>query len=86
VSGQWKLQIQDNGIGIPAEVLPRIFDFFEQGGVKVTRQFGGLGLGLAISKALVELHRGSIFAESAGLGLGSTFTVELPGEVMDTVG
>jgi PAS domain S-box-containing protein len=86
VSGQWKLQIQDNGIGIPAEVLPRIFDFFEQGGVKVTRQFGGLGLGLAISKALVELHRGSIFAESAGPGLDSTFTVELPGEVMDTVG
>jgi signal transduction histidine kinase len=43
-------------------------------------------LGLAISKALVELHRGSIFAESAGPDLGSTFTVELPGEVMDTVG
>ncbi len=86
MSGQWKLQIQDNGIGIPAEALPRIFDFFEQGGVKVTRQFGGLGLGLAICKALVELHRGSICAESAGHGLGSTFTVELPGEVTDTIG
>jgi signal transduction histidine kinase len=46
VSGKWKLQIQDDGIGIPAEALPRILDFFEQGGVKVTRQFGGLGLDL----------------------------------------
>jgi PAS domain S-box-containing protein len=76
---RWKLQIQDSGIGIAPEVLPRIFDFFEQGGLKVTRRFGGLGLGLAICKALVELHRGSISAESAGSGLGSTFIVELPG-------
>lgn len=83
-SGRWKLQIQDSGIGIPAGVLPRIFDAFEQGGMKVTRQFGGLGLGLAICKALVELHRGSIFAESAGPGLGSTFTVELPGAELFT--
>jgi signal transduction histidine kinase len=43
--GRWKLQIQDSGISITAEVLPRIFDFFDQGGVKVTRRFGGLGLG-----------------------------------------
>jgi signal transduction histidine kinase len=62
------------------------FDFFEQSGVKVTRQFGGLGLGLAICKALVELHRGSIFAESAGPGLGTAFIVELPAEAMDTIG
>jgi len=81
--GRWKLQVQDSSIGIPLEVLPRIFDFFEQGGVKVTRQFGGLGLGLAICKALVELHRGSICAESAGPGLGATFTVELPGEAVE---
>jgi CheY-like chemotaxis protein len=78
--------VQDNGIGISVEALPRIFDAFEQGGVKVTRQFGGLGLGLAISKSLVELHRGSIRAESAGLGQGSTFIVELPGAETDTVG
>ena len=74
----WKLQIQDTGIGISAEMLPRIFDAFEQGGVQVTRRFGGLGLGLAICKALVELHRGSIYAQSAGPDLGSTFIIELP--------
>jgi PAS domain S-box-containing protein len=84
--GRWRLQIRDNGIGISAEMLPHIFDAFEQGGVNVTRQFGGLGLGLAICKALVELHFGLICAESAGPGLGSTFIVELPGEAVDKVG
>jgi PAS domain S-box-containing protein len=86
LSGRWRIQVQDSGIGISPEVLPRIFDFFEQGGVKVTRQFGGLGLGLAICKALVELHCGWIRAESAGPGLGSSFIVELPGELVDTIG
>jgi signal transduction histidine kinase len=76
--GRWEVRVQDTGIGISMEALPRIFDAFEQGGVKVTRQFGGLGLGLAISKSLVE-HRGSIRAESAGLDQGSTFIVELFG-------
>ncbi len=74
-----EVRVQDSGIGIPAEVLPRIFNAFEQGDAKVTRQFGGLGLGLAICKALVELHHGSIRAESAGPGQGSTFIIELPG-------
>jgi signal transduction histidine kinase len=60
--------------------MPVIFDAFEQGAVKVSRQYGGLGLGLAICKAIVELHQGSIRAESAGAGKGSTFIVELPGE------
>jgi len=83
--GRWEVRVQDSGIGISAEALPRIFDAFEQGDVNVTRRFGGLGLGLAISKALVELHRGSIHAESAGAGQGSTFIVELPGEAADTV-
>jgi PAS domain S-box-containing protein len=86
VGGRWEVRVQDNGIGISVEALPRIFDAFEQGGVKVTRQFGGLGLGLAISKSLVELLRGSIRAESAGLGQGSTFIVELPGAETETVG
>jgi signal transduction histidine kinase len=67
-------------------MLPRFFDFFEQGGGKVTRLFGGLGLGLAICKAIVELHRGSICAESAGPGLGSMFIVEIPGKALDTAG
>jgi PAS domain S-box-containing protein len=86
VGGRWEVRVQDSGIGISVEALPRIFDAFEQGGLNITRQFGGLGLGLAISKSLVELHRGSIRAESAGLGQGATFIVELPGEEADKVG
>jgi two-component system CheB/CheR fusion protein len=68
----------DTGIGIQPEVLPRIFDAFQQGSGDVTKQFGGLGLGLAITKVLVQLHGGSISAESAGPGRGSRFTVQLP--------
>jgi two-component system CheB/CheR fusion protein len=70
--------VSDNGAGIAPEILPRIFDAFEQGGVGITRQFGGMGLGLAISKALVELHGGSIRAQSAGAGQGSLFEIALP--------
>jgi PAS domain S-box-containing protein len=73
-----EVRVRDSGIGIPANVLPRIFNAFEQGEANVTRQFGGLGLGLAICKALVDLHHGSIRAESDGPGLGSTFIIELP--------
>ena len=72
------VQIQDSGIGIAPELLPKIFDAFEQGDARVTRKFGGLGLGLAISKALVELHGGSIRVESPGVGEGCTVTIELP--------
>lgn len=82
--GRWELRVQDTGVGISAEALPHIFDAFEQGGVKVTRQYGGLGLGLSICKALVELHGGSIRAESAGPTRGSTFIIELPGQAPDT--
>ena len=67
------MRVRDSGIGIPEEALQRIFDAFEQASASVTRQFGGLGLGLAISKVLVELHHGTIRAESAGPGHGSTF-------------
>lgn len=56
----------DSGAGIPPEVLPRIFDVFEQGSPQITQKFGGLGLGLAISKGLIELHGGTIQAESPG--------------------
>jgi DNA-binding response OmpR family regulator len=75
---QLSIQIQDTGIGIEPQNLDRIFDAFEQGSRQVTRQFGGLGLGLAISKALVTLHGGRITATSAGRGLGATFRVDLP--------
>ena len=83
--GRREVRVRDTGIGISAGALPHIFDPFEQGGVGVTRQFGGLGLGLAICKGLVELHRGTIRAESEGPGRGSTFIIELPGEPAHTV-
>jgi signal transduction histidine kinase len=72
------ISIQDNGIGIEPEALSRIFDAFEQGSTAITRQFGGLGLGLAISKSLIEMHGGTITASSAGRGKGSTFRILLP--------
>ena len=70
--------IQDTGVGIESELLPRLFNAFEQGGKDVTRQFGGLGLGLVISKGLVDLHGGTLVAESEGQGKGATFTLTLP--------
>ncbi len=69
------IEIRDSGTGIDPEVLPRIFDAFEQGEVGVTRKFGGLGLGLAIAKAVVEMHGGTITAASPGRDLGAAFTV-----------
>ncbi len=77
VGRQLQIQVIDHGIGIEAETLPHIFDAFEQGDATVTRRFGGMGLGLAISKVLVELHGGHIRAESSGKDQGATFTVEL---------
>ncbi|HEV7519147.1 MAG TPA: ATP-binding protein [Thermoanaerobaculia bacterium] len=76
--GRLAVEVADSGIGIDPEVLPRIFDGFEQGERTITRRFGGLGLGLAISKAIVELHGGSLRVASGGRGQGATFTVELP--------
>ena len=73
-----RVTVSDTGVGIAADVLPKVFDAFEQGGAGVTRQFGGLGLGLAITKVLVDLHGGTIGADSGGRDEGSTFTVELP--------
>jgi PAS domain S-box-containing protein len=71
------IEIADNGIGIEPHVMPRIFDAFEQGGGTVTSQYGGLGLGLAICKRVIDLHRGRIEAHSAGKGRGAKFTVTL---------
>lgn len=76
----YEVRVRDTGIGIKDTMLPLIFNAFEQGDEKITSQFGGLGLGLAISKALVELHSGSIRVTSEGIGKGSTFIVELPRE------
>ena len=76
------VEITDNGVGIDAALLPRIFDAFEQGGRNVTQQYGGLGLGLAISKRVIDMHGGTITAESKGHGHGSTFTVRL--QAMET--
>ncbi|MGE5610846.1 MAG: ABC transporter substrate-binding protein [Bacillota bacterium] len=72
------VEINDSGEGIDPAVLPHIFNAFEQGGTRVTRQFGGLGLGLTITKGLVEMHGGSISAHSDGKGKGATFRIELP--------
>ncbi len=77
-SGEVRLEVRDNGIGIAPDLLTRIFEAFEQGDPRITQQFGGLGLGLAISRALVELHKGRIFAQSDGRGNGATFTIVLP--------
>ena len=72
------VEVNDSGLGIEPEVLLRIFNAFEQAERSITQQFGGLGLGLAISKALVDLHGGQIEAHSDGRGKGATFRVRLP--------
>ncbi len=72
------VRVQDNGIGLEPDHLERIFDQFYQVEDPMRRRHGGLGLGLTIARAIVERHDGRIWAESAGLGLGSTFTVALP--------
>jgi signal transduction histidine kinase len=77
VPGKIEIRIIDTGIGIEPEKIDKIFNAFEQGQVEITRRFGGLGLGLAISKALIDAHRGRIRAESPGKDKGSIFSLEL---------
>jgi signal transduction histidine kinase len=72
------VEVRDTGIGITAEAVPRIFDAFVQENRKITQQFGGLGLGLAISKAIMDAHGGTISAQSEGHGEGSAFCIRLP--------
>jgi HAMP domain-containing protein/signal transduction histidine kinase/CheY-like chemotaxis protein len=74
-AGQLRVEIADTGMGIEPDALPKIFDAFEQGG---RTQLGGLGLGLAISKTLVEAHKGTITAQSAGRNKGSMFALVFP--------
>jgi signal transduction histidine kinase len=76
--GHAELRVTDTGIGIPPAFLPFVFDKFRQADGSFTRQHGGLGLGLAIARHLIELHGGSIEARSAGEGAGATFVVRLP--------
>jgi signal transduction histidine kinase/CheY-like chemotaxis protein len=76
--GSFCLEVSDTGIGVEPDALSRIFNAFEQGGDAVTREFGGLGLGLAISRSLAESHGGRLTAASLGRGRGATFTLTLP--------
>lgn len=73
-----QLTVSDTGKGISPDFLPHVFDYFRQADSKTTRKFGGLGLGLAIVRYLVELHGGTVWAESLGEGQGATFVVRLP--------
>jgi PAS domain S-box-containing protein len=79
---QVRIVVSDNGKGIAPEFLPQLFNRFTQEDTSTTRQHGGLGLGLAIAKHLVEAHGGRIGAESGGDGRGATFTIELPSPVL----
>jgi PAS domain S-box-containing protein len=76
--GEVVVSVRDTGIGIPADALPTIFDMFSQVDRAMERSTGGLGIGLALVKGLVEMHGGTVTAESAGPGKGSLFTVRLP--------
>ena len=76
--GRALVEVEDTGVGIAPGLLPHIFDFFTQGERTLDRSQGGLGLGLALVRGLVQLHRGTIEAASAGVGEGARFTVALP--------
>lgn len=78
VNHQAQIRVTDNGKGIEPDFLPYIFDYFRQEDSATTRKFGGLGLGLAIVRHLVELHGGTVHAASPGEGKGATFVVRLP--------
>ncbi|SFD09687.1 ATP-binding response regulator [Massilia yuzhufengensis] len=72
------LTVRDTGVGIPPELLPHVFDVFVQGAISIDRSQGGLGIGLSLVRRLVELHGGSVSAQSEGNGSGSTFMIRLP--------
>ncbi|MBC8120470.1 MAG: response regulator [Gemmatimonadaceae bacterium] len=78
INSQVQLAVADTGVGIPAEFLPHVFERFHQGDGSTTRKYGGLGLGLAIVRHLVEAHGGTVGVQSGGEGQGSTFTISLP--------
>ena len=73
-----QITVIDTGSGISPDFLPHVFEYFRQADSRTTRKFGELGLGLAIVRHLVELHGGTVTADSSGEGKGATFTVRLP--------
>jgi CheY-like chemotaxis protein/anti-sigma regulatory factor (Ser/Thr protein kinase) len=77
-ASQLSIEVRDTGVGILPEFLPHVFERFTQADSSTTRRFGGLGLGLAIVRHIVELHGGTVGVESAGEGTGSVFTITLP--------
>jgi PAS domain S-box-containing protein len=80
-----EIEVRDNGTGISPELLPTIFDLFQQGMRTLDRSQGGLGIGLTLVKQLVDLHGGQVTASSPGAGLGSTFTIRFPAIVEETL-
>jgi CheY-like chemotaxis protein/anti-sigma regulatory factor (Ser/Thr protein kinase) len=80
-----ELVVQDNGVGIPADMLPHVFDLFVQGRQSADRAKGGLGLGLTLVRTLVGLHSGTVEARSEGTGRGSQFIVRLPAASAEAV-
>jgi signal transduction histidine kinase len=73
-----ELRVRDNGIGIPGDLLPHVFELFQQGGRDLARSQGGLGIGLTVVRRLIELHGGTVEARSDGVGKGSEFIVRIP--------
>lgn len=78
LEGEVEIRVKDTGVGIEPALLPRMFDLFTQSEKSLDRSQGGLGIGLALVRSLVEMHRGSVTAESGGPEMGSEFTVRLP--------
>ena len=78
INSQVEISVADSGQGIAADFIPLVFERFRQADASATREHGGLGIGLALVKQLVELHGGSVRADSPGPGLGATFTLSLP--------
>lgn len=86
VDDRLEIRVLDTGIGIAADLLPRIFERYVQGSVSSARQYGGLGLGLAIVKHLVEMHGGQVGVRSAGAGRGSEFILRFPIQAVELSG
>src|SRR5262249_12879253 len=76
--GRVAIRVRDNGMGIPGDVLPRMFDMFSQAERTLDRAEGGLGIGLTLVRRLTEMHGGTVEASSEGVGQGSEFVVRLP--------